>query len=84
MPAGPAGEITIEQQVSELVCPTCGGRAWVKDRPVVSYVGLPFGGVPMTICWKKHRLFCPNTECAEGSFTLKDHRMGRGTARIHA
>jgi transposase len=72
---GPAGEITIEQRVSDFVCPTCGGRAWVKDRPVVSYVDLPFGGVPMTIRWKKHRLVCPNTECPEGSFTLGDHRI---------
>ncbi len=72
---GPAGEITIEQQVGDARCPSCAGRAWVKDRPVVSYVDLPFGGVPMTIRWKKHRLVCPNTECTVGSFTLKDHRI---------
>jgi hypothetical protein len=28
----------------------------VKDRPIVRYTDLPFGGVPMTIHWKKHRL----------------------------
>jgi transposase len=72
---GPAGEITIEQLVGDARCPSCGGRAWVKDRPVVSYVDLPFGGVPMTIEWKKHRLVCPNAECSQGSFTLKDHRI---------
>ena len=72
---GPAGEITIEQQVATPTCPECGGRAWVKDRPVVSYVDLPFGGVPMTIRWKKHRLICTNAECGEGSFTLSDHRI---------
>ena len=45
---GPVGEITIEQQVPALSCPRCRCRAWVKDRPVVSYVDLPFGGVPST------------------------------------
>ena len=72
---GPAGEITVEQVVSELTCPRCSGRAWVKDRPVVSYVDLPFGGVPITLLWRKHRLFCPNEGCATGSFTLSDHRI---------
>jgi transposase len=72
---GPAGEITIEQRVGVLVCPSCGRRAWVKDRPVVSYVDLPFAGVPMTIRWKKHRLVCPNDQCAERTFTLCDHRI---------
>jgi hypothetical protein len=33
---GPAGEITIEQQVSDARCPGCGAGAWVKDRPVVT------------------------------------------------
>ena len=72
---GPAGEITIEQEVREASCRTCGGRAWVKDRPVVSYFDLPFGGVPMTVLWKKHRLVCPNSECPEKSYTLGDHRI---------
>jgi transposase len=72
---GPAGEITIEQIVSEPTCPRCSGRVWVKDRPVVSYVDLPFGGVPMTILWKKHRMICPNEHCQTGSFTLSDHRI---------
>lgn len=72
---GPAGEITIEQEVREASCRTCGGRAWVKDRPVVSYFDLPFGGVPMTVLWKKHRLVCPNSQCPEKSYTLGDHRI---------
>jgi transposase len=42
---------------------------------VVSYVDLPFGGVPMTILWKKHRLACPSPECTQKTFTLKDHRI---------
>ena len=72
---GPAGEITVEQANPVLKCPKCRRRAWVKDRPVVSYVDLPFGGVPMTLRWKKHRLFCPNPRCRQRSFTLGDHRI---------
>jgi transposase len=72
---GPVGEITIEQQVRDPRCPACGHRAWVKDRPVVAYVDLPFGGVPMTILWRKHRLVCPNTECTVTTYTLGDHRI---------
>lgn len=72
---GPAGEIMIEQDLTELTCRRCGGRAWVKDRPVVSYVDLPFGGVQMTVRWRKHRLSCPDAACSETSFTLSDHRI---------
>jgi transposase len=72
---GPAGEIAIEQQVRDPLCPGCGHPAWIKDRPVVSYVDLPFGGVPMTILWKKHRLVCPRRECDTKTFTLADHRI---------
>ena len=50
---GPQGEITIEQRDPDLSCPRCNRRAWVKDRPVVSYVDLPFGGVPITIKLEK-------------------------------
>jgi transposase len=72
---GPVGEIAVEQVVKQFSCPSCGGRAWVKDRPVVSYVDLPFGGVPITLKWRKHRLVCPNRRCRQRSFTLSDHRI---------
>jgi len=72
---GPAAEVTVELAHPALACPRCSGRAWVKDRPVVSYVDLPFGGVPMTLRWKKHRLVCPDPDCPQGSFTLGDHRI---------
>jgi transposase len=72
---GPAGEITIEQANPKLRCPSCGGRAWVKDRPVVCYVDLPFGGVPITLRWRKHRLRCPEEACPMRTFTLGDHRI---------
>lgn len=79
---GPVGEIEIEQLVEQLVCPTCGHRAYVKDRPVVTLVDLPFGGVPMRVRWKKHRLICRNDACARGSFTLGDHRLGAAGVRL--
>jgi transposase len=72
---GPVGELTIEQVVSDPRCPTCGGRARVKERPLVDYTDLPFGGVPMTLRWKKHRLSCANPSCPIKSFTLADHRL---------
>jgi transposase len=72
---GPAGEITIEQVVRDPCCRVCGHRAWVKQRPVVAYFDLPFGGVQMTVLWKKHRMMRPNDSCPEKSFTLSDHRI---------
>ncbi len=72
---GPVGELTIEQIVDDPRCPTCAGRTSVKERPIVDYVDLPFGGVPMTLRWKKHRLRCVNDACATKSFTLGDHRL---------
>jgi transposase len=79
---GPAGEITIEQEISEPSCHECGGRVWVKERPVVSYCDLPFGGVQMTVLWKKHRLVCRNADCAVKSFTLSDHRIAAVGCRL--
>jgi transposase len=72
---GPVGELTIEQVVTEPLCPRCRQGARVKERPVVAYTDLPFGGVPMTILWKKHRMRCVNDDCATQTFTLADHRL---------
>ena len=80
---GPAGEITIEQADPRLWCPSCGGRAWVKDRPVVSYVDLPFGGVPITLRWRSTGSSAP-TPCAHSdpspSATTGSPRSGAGSA----
>ena len=38
----------IEQVVGDVRCPSCAGRAQVKERPVVHYVDLPVYGVPMS------------------------------------
>jgi transposase len=72
---GPVGELTIEQVVKDPTCPRCGQPCRVKERPIVDYTDLPFGGVPMTLRWKKHRLMCPNPACTMNSFTLRDHRL---------
>lgn len=72
---GPVGELTIEQVVDRPTCPRCAQRAWVKERPIVNYTDLPFGGVPMTLRWKKHRMKCVNESCPIRSFTLSDHRL---------
>ncbi|OYV64401.1 MAG: hypothetical protein B7X07_06520 [Actinobacteria bacterium 21-64-8] len=79
---GPVGEIAIEQVLTDPRCPRCDGPTRVKDRPVVAYCDLPFGGVPMTILWKKHRLVCTNHECPVKSFTRGDHRIAAVGCRL--
>lgn len=68
-------ELLVEQVPGPVVCPNCGGRAQVKDRPVVHYVDLPVYGVPMSLAWKKHRLRCTNDSCPLQTWVLGDHRI---------
>ena len=68
-------ELMIEQAVSAVSCASCGELARVKERPVVSYVDLPVYATPMRLAWKKHRMACVNSECAQGTFVLQDHRI---------
>ena len=72
---GPEVELTIEQVIDVVLCPSCSGRAQVKERPVVSYVDLPVYGTPMRLSWKKHRMRCPNPACVKRSWVLTDHRI---------
>jgi transposase len=72
---GPSVQLMIEQVVEDLRCPSCGGRAQVKERPVVTYVDLPVYGVAMRLCWKKHRMRCPNGSCGRRTWVLQDHRI---------
>jgi len=60
---GPHVELMVEQDVAEVLCPTCRGPAQVKERPVVHYVDLPVYGTPMSLAWKKHRMRCVNASC---------------------
>ena len=72
---GPDVELMIEQVVGDVRCPSCAGRAQVKERPVVHYVDLPVYGVPMSLAWKKHRMRCVNLRCPKRSWVLSDHRI---------
>lgn len=67
--------VTIESIIESLVCPNCSGRAWVKDRPVVELVDLTCFGRPVTLRWRKHRLWCPRPSCPHGSWTHEDPRI---------
>lgn len=68
-------ELMIEQIVEAAHCPTCGGAARVKERPVVRYIDLPVFGVPMRLAWKKHRMVCVESDCPKRTFSLGDHRI---------
>lgn len=68
-------EVTVESIVVEPSCPNCGERAWVKDRPVVELVDLTCFGRPVTLRWRKHRLWCPRKWCRQGSWTHEDPRI---------
>ncbi|MGH9918434.1 MAG: transposase family protein, partial [Nitrososphaerales archaeon] len=72
---GPDVELMIEQVTVDVRCPACGGRAQVKERPVVRYVDLPVYGTPMKLAWKKHRMKCPFTTCPRRTWVLSDHRI---------
>jgi transposase len=72
---GPNVELMVEQDLGVVRCVTCGGRAQVKERPVVHYVDLPVYGTPMSLAWKKHRMRCVNSECPKRSWVLEDHRI---------
>jgi transposase len=72
---GPDVELMIEQVTGVLSCPVCGGRAQVKERPVVHYVDLPVYGAPMSLGWKKHRMCCVDPACPKRSWVNEDHRI---------
>jgi len=72
---GPEVELMIEQVFDIVLCPSCGARAEVKERPVVGYVDLPVYGTPMRLSWKKHRMRCANPICPKRTWVLSDHRI---------
>lgn len=72
---GPVAEIAIEQTFDGVNCKSCGSRAYIKDRTLVTYVDLPFGGTPTRLLWKKHRMICRKDDCKTNSWTLRDHRI---------
>jgi transposase len=72
---GPDVELAIEQVLGDVSCPLCGEPARIKDRPRVHYIDLPVYGVPMRLCWKKHRMRCGNVRCPKSTWVLTDHRI---------
>jgi transposase len=68
-------ELVIEQVVTDPRCPGCGGRARVKERPLVRYVDLPVYGTPMRLGWRKYRMCCPEPRCPRRSWVISDHRI---------
>lgn len=68
-------EITVESAIARLVCPGCGGRAWVKDRPIVELADLACFGRQVVLRWRKHRFCCPRSWCRQGSWTHEDPRI---------
>jgi transposase len=79
---GPEVFLEIEQVVGPVRCPTCGGPAQVKERPVVPYVDLPVYGMPMHLKWRKHRMLCPDPGCPKKTWSLGDHRIAATHCRL--
>lgn len=67
--------VTVESIIPAPLCPNCGERAWVKDRPLVELVDLTCFGRPVTLRWRKHRLWCPRSWCGQGSWAHEDPRI---------
>jgi transposase len=67
--------VHVESGTEQPGCPACGTPAWVKDRPAVVLVDLPCFGRPARLVWHKHRLRCPDDDCAVGSWTGEDPRI---------
>ena len=61
--------VHVETDLERPHCRSCGGRVWVKDRPVVELVDLPCFGRRTRLVWRKHRWRCPERSCPVGSWT---------------
>ena len=69
------GEVTtvhVESVRASVGCGRCGSIAQVKDRVTVVLVDLPVYGRPTRLAWHKRRMFCPDPDCAQGSWTEED------------
>lgn len=66
--------VHVEVPVVVMGCAGCGTRARVKERPVVELVDLPAFGRPARLVWRKHRFWCPDSDCETRSWT-GEHRQ---------
>jgi transposase len=74
--------VHIEARTPPPVCPGCGRRAWVKDRPMVELVDLACFGRPARLVWHKHRWCCPGLDCPVGSWTGEDPAIAPARATM--
>jgi len=68
--------VHVECRLGRPACRGCGRVARVKERPLVELVDLPAFGRPARLVWRKHRFWCPDPGCDQGSWTAEDHRIG--------
>ena len=69
--------VTVESVVEVPLCPACGERAWVKDRPVVELVDLTSFGRPVTLRWRKHRWCCGGGRVGRDRGRMRTRRSRR-------
>src|SRR4051812_698707 len=74
--------VAVESRLEQGWCKTCGGRAALKDRPVVALVNLPCFGRPTKLLWRKHRWHCRERACPAGSWTITDERIAPPRAAL--
>ncbi|MGH3480551.1 MAG: hypothetical protein ACRDQD_27425 [Nocardioidaceae bacterium] len=64
-PGGPI-RVHVESRPELVCCQACGGRARIKDRPVVELIDLRCFGRAARLVWRKHRWCCPEPLCPTG------------------
>jgi hypothetical protein len=72
---GPHVELRIEQVAEQVRYAMCGGRAQVKERPVVHYMDLPVCGTLMSLAPKLHRIRFVDPARVTRTWVLEDHRI---------
>lgn len=75
-------EITVERQIGNECCKSCGTVAQLKDRSATTYVDLPCFGEPARVIWWKQRLRCPNFRCSTKSWSIRDHRIAAKNCQL--
>lgn len=74
--------VHVETTVDTMGCGTCGTRARVKDRRLVTLIDLACFGRPSLLVWHKRRWSCLDTDCPVGSFTEIDSRIAAPRSKV--
>jgi len=61
--------ISVEPTADMVGCGNCGVRATGHGRSVIQMRGLPSGGRPVRLVWRKRKWICRDPDCAQKSFT---------------